>query len=79
MGRHRERHQLPVRGRWAAGALAALLALAVACAWGLCARWRFYPRMGGLGPWWAYVPPALLALLPAALELAARLRERGRR
>ncbi len=27
MGRHRERHQLPVRGRWAAGALAALLAL----------------------------------------------------
>lgn len=59
--------------------IAALLALAVACAWGLCARWRFYPRMGGLGPWWAYVPPALLALLPAALELAARLRERGRR
>ena len=59
--------------------IAALLALAAACAWGLCARWRFYPRMGGLGPWWAYVPPALLALLPAALELAARLRERGRR
>ena len=57
--------------------IAALLALAAACAWGLCARWRFYPRMGGLGPWWAYVPPALLAALPAAAELLARLRERG--
>ena len=56
---------------------AALLAAAAACAWLLCADWRFYPRMSGLGPWWAYVPPALLACLPAAAELFARLRERG--
>ncbi len=59
--------------------IAALLALAAACAWILCADWRFYPRMTGLGPWWACVPCALLALLPAAAELEARLRERGRR
>ena len=29
MGRHRERHQLAVRPRWAAGALAALLVVAL--------------------------------------------------
>ena len=57
--------------------IAALLALAAACALLLCADWRFYPRMSGLGPWWAYVPAAALACLPAAAELSARLRERG--
>lgn len=57
--------------------IAALLAAAVACAWLLCADWRFYPRMSGLGPWWAYVPAAALVCLPAAAELSARLRERG--
>ncbi|MBM6675894.1 hypothetical protein H6A07_03930 [Olsenella uli] len=56
--------------------IGALLVLAAVCAWRFCASWRFYPRMSGLGPWWAYVPFALLALLPAAAELAARLRER---
>ena len=59
--------------------IAALLIVTAACAWAVCAQWRFYPRMSGLGPWWACVPCALLALLPAAAELAARLRERGRR
>lgn len=57
--------------------IAALLAAAAACAWLLCADWRFYPRMSGLGPWWAYVPAAALVCLPAAAELFARLRERG--
>ncbi len=58
---------------------AVLLALAAVCAWGLCSQWRFYPRITALGPWWAYVPFVLLAFLPAAAELAARLLERGRR
>lgn len=57
--------------------IAALLAAAAAYAWLLCADWRFYPRMSGLGPWWAYVPAAALVCLPAAAELSARLRERG--
>lgn len=57
--------------------IAVLLALAAASAWHLCAGWRFYPRMSAPGPLWAYAAPALLALLPAAAELAARLRERG--
>lgn len=57
--------------------ITALLALAAACAWALCARWRFYPRLSAPAPWWAYVPSVLLALLPAAAELAARLHERG--
>lgn len=56
--------------------IGALLVLAAVFAWRFCASWRFYPRMSRLGPWWAYVPFALLALLPAAAELAARLRER---
>ncbi|MDO4429341.1 MAG: energy-coupling factor transporter transmembrane protein EcfT [Atopobiaceae bacterium] len=59
--------------------IAALLIVTATCAWAVCAQWRFYPRMSGFGPWWACVPCALLALLPAAAELAARLRERGRR
>ena len=59
--------------------IAVLLLLAAACAWSLCAQWRFYPRMSGPAPWWACVPFALLALLPAGAELAARLRERGLR
>lgn len=59
--------------------IAALLIVTATCAWAVCAQWRFYPRMSGLGPWWACVPCALLALLPAAAELAARLRERRRR
>ena len=59
--------------------IAVLLALAVACAWALCVQWRFYPRMSGLGPWWACVPIALLVFLPAGVELAVRLLERGRR
>lgn len=54
-----------------------LLALAAASAWRLCAGWRFYPRMSAPGPLWAYAAPALLALLPAGAEVAARLRERG--
>lgn len=48
--------------------IAALVVAAGSCAWLLCARWRFYPQMGELGPWWAYVPPALLAALPTALQ-----------
>ena len=57
--------------------LLALVAAAGASAWLACSTWRFYPRMSGGAPWWAYVAPAALALLPAALELAARARERG--
>ena len=58
-------------------AVAALLVAAAVCAWGLCSQWRFYPHMAGVGPWWAHVPFVLLVLLPAAAELAVRLRERG--
>lgn len=70
--------RLRARDVAALAGIAALLAAAAAGAWGLCAQWRFYPRLSGLGPWWGYVPMAMLALLPAAAELAARLRERGR-
>ena len=52
-----------------------LLALCAACAREACSGWRFYPRMSGLAPWWTYVPLALLALMPAGVEVAARARD----
>lgn len=61
----------------AAAGIAALLALGAAGAWAACSSWEFYPRMFGLAPWWCYLPFALLALLPAVAELAARWAERG--
>lgn len=61
----------------AASGIAALLALGAAGAWAACSSWEFYPRMSGLAPWWCYLPFALLALLPAVAELAARWAERG--
>lgn len=61
----------------AAAGIAALLALGAAGAWAACSSWEFYPRMSGLAPWWCYLPFALIALLPAVAELAARWAERG--
>lgn len=61
----------------AAAGIAALLALGAAGAWAACSSWEFYPRMSGLAPWWCYLTFALLALLPAVAELAARWAERG--
>ena len=61
----------------AAAGIAALLALGAAGAWAACSSWEFYPMMSGLAPWWCYLPFALLALLPAVAELAARWAERG--
>lgn len=61
----------------AVAGIAALLALGAAGAWAACSSWEFYPRMSGLAPWWCYLPFALLALLPAVAELAARWAERG--
>lgn len=61
----------------AAAGIAALLALGAAGAWAACSSWEFYPRMSGLASWWCYLPFALLALLPAVAELAARWAERG--
>lgn len=80
-GRPRTRYRaerLRARDAAALAGVACLLALSAACAWTLCAVWDFYPRMGGLGPWWAYVPWAALMLLPAAGALAGALAEGGR-
>ena len=62
-----------VRGRDAAAlaGIVALLALCAWCAWETCSGWRFYPRMSDLGPWWRYLPWAVLAALPATLSLAS--------
>lgn len=60
----------------ALAAVGALVALAAAGAWVACSAWRFYPRMSGPSPWWAYAPWVLLAVTPAACEVVARLVER---
>ena len=66
-----------LRGRDVAmlAALLALLGASGASAWLVCSTWRFYPTMSGGAPWWAYVAPAALALLPATVELLARAHE----
>lgn len=56
------------------GALAILAALAVGAA---CAQFRFYPTIGGLGPWWSYLPYALFACLPLVVTAEERLRWRA--
>ena len=66
-GRPRTSYRLErLRGRDVAAlaGVAGLLVICAACAWQLCASWRFYPTMGELGPWWAYVPWAALMALP---------------
>ena len=59
-----------------AAALACVCALALAAAlsaWALCARFRFYPVIDGLAPWWAYLPYVLFAFLPLAITAKERL------
>lgn len=56
--------------------LGTLSLAAGAAAWAACARFSFYPVIGGLAPWWSYAPFALLAALPLALEAGERARWR---
>lgn len=56
--------------------LAGLVGAAAAGASAACASWRFYPRMPEAGPWWTFAPFVLLVAVPAAAELARRIRER---
>ena len=66
--------------RFDAAALAcggALALLAAAAAWAACAEFRFYPMIGGLAPWWSYLPYALFACLPLAITAKEHLRWRA--
>ncbi|EFV33996.1 hypothetical protein HMPREF1023_00755 [Eggerthella sp. 1_3_56FAA] len=51
--------------------------LAAAAAWAACAQFRFYPTIGGLAPWWNYLPYALFACLPLAITAKEHLRWRA--
>lgn len=54
-----------------AAVTAVVVALAVAAgasAAALCLGFSFYPTVGSLGSWWAYVPFAVFALVPVALQ-----------
>ncbi|KGI71316.1 hypothetical protein HMPREF9458_02684, partial [Eggerthella lenta 1_1_60AFAA] len=55
----------------------ALALLAAAAAWAACAEFRFYPTIGGLAPWWSYLPYALFACLPLAITAKEHLRWRA--
>jgi energy-coupling factor transport system permease protein len=58
----------------ATACLAVLVTLALVATCTRMASFSFYPVMGTLGPWWSYLPAALLAGLPAALDLGGRVR-----
>ena len=74
-GRPRTSYRLERLRRRDAAALvgiAGLLVACAACAWQLCATWRFYPTMGELGPWWAYAPWVVLVTLPSLEQVSQR-------
>ena len=71
---------LPVAGATVAAYFVfggALALLAAAAAWAACAQFRFYPTIGGLAPWWNYLPYALFACLPLAITAKEHLRWRA--
>lgn len=49
--------------------LAAFALSAAASAFAACQQFTFYPRIGGVAPWFSYAPYALLVLLPAVAQL----------
>ena len=59
--------------------IAVLLALAVACAWGLCAQWRFYPAHERARSLVGLRAVRTSRVPSRRVELVVRLRERGRR
>ena len=58
----------------ALGVLAALAALNAVLAYAACTQFRFYPALSVLAVWWGYVPFAVLAFAPLALEARERAR-----
>ena len=59
-----------------AHALVGVVTLVATCgllAWVACSQFRFYPTMSVLVPWWGYIPYAICALLPSALQLREAL------
>lgn len=49
--------------------LATFALSAAASAFAACQQFAFYPRIGGVAPWFSYAPYALLVLLPAVAQL----------
>ena len=58
----------------ALGVLAALAALNAVLAYVACTQFHFYPTLSALTVWWGYVPFAVLAFAPLALEARERAR-----
>lgn len=58
-------------GRADAAALGVIVVLAAASgafALAVCLDYSFYPTLGAFGPWWLYVPYALLMMVPVVLQ-----------
>ncbi|MCL1798040.1 MAG: energy-coupling factor transporter transmembrane protein EcfT [Eggerthellaceae bacterium] len=49
-------------------------ALSAVSAWLVCSRWQFYPALGSLAPWWAYLPFALFMFLPLLACISENVR-----
>lgn len=51
-----------------------LAAISAAAAWSACGLFHFYPTIGGVAPWWSYLPYALFAGLPLVMTAKEHLR-----
>lgn len=71
------RHRFKRADAAALAFVAALAALAAVSAFVACTAFSFYPTLRGFSPWGIYVPFALFALLPTALEIGERARWRS--
>ena len=69
-----QRCRFRARDGAALGVLAALVALNAVLAYAACTQFHFYPVLSVLAVWWGYVPFAVLAFAPLALEARERAR-----
>lgn len=63
-----KRHRFGKADALVMGVIVVLTAVAAACAAAICLRFSFYPKLEGFGPWWGYIPYALLMAVPPVLQ-----------
>ncbi len=67
-----QRYRFRRQDGWACACIAALALAAAFSAATACSQFSFYPRLGGLAPWYSYAPYALFLALPFIAAAIAR-------
>ena len=67
---HYQRYRFAAFDTLIAMMLLALVVITAVLAWLVCSAYAFYPVMSSLGPWWYYLPYAVLMFLPLIICLA---------